>query len=418
MMHILQLCHKPPYPPVDGGSIAMNQLTHGLMAEGVRLKVFALEPTGFHHTQTKIPKEYLDQTHFESQPIDTCVKLWPALLNLFGKGSYNVSRFFDRKVAKRLASLLRQENFDIIQLEGLYLAPYIPVIRSITGSPLVFRAHNIEHDIWKRLADETRQPLKRSYLNFLARRLRSFEISTAQCVDAIVAISPVDQHFFTQTGFNRPIISIPVGTEIPKPDSDPGYRKPTIEPGSVFHLGSMDWRPNMEGLRWFLKEVWPIVCQKTPEATLHLAGRKMPREIYKHASARVVVDGEVPDALEYMLSKQIMVVPLRSGGGMRVKIIEGMAAGKTIVSTRTGAEGIQCTHQKNILLANTAQEMAHEIIGCLKDPKLIESIGRSAQKFAMENHTLKPLMKQLLDFYVSLTAPSYGSNQGDNATLT
>ncbi len=394
-MRILQLCHKIPYPPSDGGSIAMNQITQALLDKGIQVKVMALAPTGTMKQAKRIPGSYYAATQIELFPIDTRVRLLPAFINLFTRHSYNISRFYCKKLVKRLASLLSEERFDIIQLEGLYLTPYIPVIRQHTGSSILFRSHNIEHFIWERLAHTSGNMLKKAYLAFLARRLRAYEMKAVHQVDGLIAISPVDMLFFEKNGFAQPGITIPVAVE-------PADFKPAevaLEENTVFHIGSMDWRPNQDGVMWFLENVWPSVIQKNPALRFVLAGKNIPDVFYQYAGSNVVVAGRVPDAAAFMHANELMVVPLLSGGGMRVKIIEGMAAGKTIVSTSIGAEGINCTHKENILLADTAEKMAETIVHCFRQKDKMQKIGLKARQFAVENHNIENTIDKLIGFY-------------------
>ncbi len=394
-MRILQLCHKPPYPPSDGGSIAMNQLTRGLIDQGIGVRVMALAPSGTIEATKKIPEKYRRETLFECFPIDTKVKPLPAFINLFTRESYNISRFYCKDFAKRLQEILLEESFDIIQLEGLFLTPYISVIRQHTGSPVLFRSHNIEHYIWERMAKSTTNPVKKIYLKFLAARLKSYEMKTVHQVDGLVAISPVDLRFFKKNGFAQPAVTIPVGVDTQT--RQVSHSRPSVN--SVFHLGSMDWRPNQEGLRWFLEEVWPLVINGNPALQFVLAGKNIPESFYQYQGPNVTVAGEVPDAAGFMQAHRLMVVPLRSGGGMRVKIIEGMAAGKAIVSTTIGAEGINCTHGENILLADTANEMAETILYCFSHNHVMEVMEEKARSFALENHSMKPIIDKLIAFY-------------------
>lgn len=394
-MRILQLCHKIPYPPTDGGSLAMNQITQNLISLGIEVKVIALAPTGTESLTERIPESYIRETELEVFPIDTRVKPWPAFKNIFTKESYNISRFFCRKVVKRLGDLLQKERFDIIQLEGLFLTPYIPVIRQHTGTPVLFRSHNIEHFIWERMARATSHPLKKLYLQFLASRLKAYEMKTVHLVDGLVAISPVDMNFFKKNGYSQPGVTIPFGidTETFNPKNQ------VVNENTVFHIGSMDWRPNQEGIKWFLEEVWPLVNKQHSGLKFVLAGKSIPEAFYQYAGPTVSVVGEVPDAADFMNSHELMVVPLKSGGGMRIKIIEGMAAGKAIVSTSIGAEGINCRHNENILLADTPEEMADAIIQCFDNREMISNIGAQAHVFATEQHNMKPIIDKLISFY-------------------
>lgn len=373
----------------------MNQVTSGLLRKGIEVKVLALSPTTTHLPVSQIPKAYIQETGLEVFPIDSRVKPVAAFLNLFTKRSYNISRFFCKKFKNRLEELLTNESFDIIQLEGLFLTPYIEVIRKCTGSPVLYRSHNIEHFIWERMAQAARNPIKKQYLNLLARRLKKYELKTMHQVDGLIAISPVDMHFFKLNGFNQPGVTIAVGADL-----ELFQRKATkVHTNTVFHIGRMDWRPNHEGILWFLRHVWPLVIEANPELRFVLAGKKIPEVFYQFAGNHVQIAGEVPDAAEFIHAHQLMVVPLLSGGGMRVKIIEGMTAGKPIVSTSIGAEGINCLHGENILLADTEREMADSILFCFNNKHKMHQIGENAMTFAQQHHNTDVMINDLIRFY-------------------
>jgi polysaccharide biosynthesis protein PslH len=394
-MRVLQICHRVPYPPSDGGSIAMHQITEGLLSQGISVKVLALSPISMEASISLIDNDYIQKTGFESVSIDTRVKYVPALLNLFSGKSYNIARFCSKEMEDVLGRTLKREHFDIIQLEGLYLTPYIPLIRSLSRAPLLYRSHNIEHFIWLRLARAARHPFKKFYLQLLGNRLRKYENKVIHQVDGLVAISDIDKQFFLKQGFSGPSTVIPAGIpQIIRPD-----KVPIKEYNSVFHLGSMDWRPNQEGIVWFLKRVWPLVVNKRPELRFYLAGKRMPLSFHQYANENVMVVGEVEDALQFLLSKNVMVVPLLSGGGMRVKIIEGMAISKTIVSTTIGAEGIGCLHGEHLYLSDRPEDMARWIIHCIDKPEEAEMIGIQAKEFAEQHYAMERIIKNLIKFY-------------------
>lgn len=394
-MRVLQLCHKIPYPPTDGGSIAMHQITEGLLKNSFYVKVVALNFVGCEVCPKDIPGDYKEKTGFEAITIDNRVKIIPAFLNLFTRESYNISRFYSKKVEDYLAMLLTSETFDIIQLEGLYLTPYLPVIRKFSAAKLIYRSHNIEHFIWQRLARASKNPAKKWYLGLLAARLKKYELGVVRKVDGLVAISPIDLDFFKNNGFEQPAEVVTVAMPrlvFPEDNQQP-------EPGSVFHLGSMDWRPNQEGIEWFLEHVWPLVNRKAPGMKFYLAGKRLPRRYFRYASESVIIAGEVPSAVDFMAGKEIMVVPLLSGGGMRVKIIEGMAAGKAIIATTIGAEGIGCEDGKHILIADQAEKMAKLIVECHQNKELVSSLGNSALHFVEENYDPQKIIQKLIKFY-------------------
>jgi glycosyltransferase involved in cell wall biosynthesis len=373
----------------------MNQIARGLIERGNQVKVLAVSPHGRDPDPAVLPEDYLRATRLEYVPVDTRIRPAAALRNLFSSRSYNMERFHSQAMEQKLAALLRQESFDLIQLEGLYLTPYIPVLRKHSKAPLIYRAHNIEHLIWERLAASCRNPVKKWYLGLLAGRLKKYETRVIREMDGLLAISPVDLALFHGMGYRKPAVVIPVAM----PDNPLPDPLPEEKPGSVFHLGSMDWRPNQEGVLWFLEEVWPLVTRRKPGLKLYLAGKRMPRSFYRHASEQVEVVGEVPDAWEFMLKHRLMVVPLLSGSGMRVKIIEGMAAGRVIVSTRTGAEGTGCQHGTHLYLADNPEQMAFWILHAFRVPSEAGEMAGRARRFVAERYSMPAVMDRLLAFY-------------------
>jgi glycosyltransferase involved in cell wall biosynthesis len=397
-MKILQICSKIPFPPKDGGSIAMNILTQGLMAAGNEVQVLAVNTPKHFIREEEIDAEYREKTSYRSVFIDTAVKPLSAFLNLFSSQSYNISRFYSPEFEKVLVALLKEKQFDIIHLETLWVAPYVDAIRKHSKARIVLRSQNVEFMIWERLAADCSNPLKRMYLKMLAGRLKKYELDMLNRYDAIASITEVDANSFRQLGCKIPVIHIPFGIDLEKYRED----RSALQKRSVFHIGAMDWRPNADGIKWFLEEIWPEVVKKHPDVNLYLAGRNMPDWLKELKQQNVVIEGEVADSHRFINSKEIMIVPLNSGGGMRVKIIEGMAFGKTIVSTAVGAEGIAYTNGKDLLIANTGKEFTDAIGRCLDDRTLCDSIGKNARKLAEEKYDNRIICEQLSTFYQSL----------------
>jgi glycosyltransferase involved in cell wall biosynthesis len=164
----------------------------------------------------------------------------------------------------------------------------------------------------------------------------------------------------------------------------------------------MDWFPNVEAVKFLVNEIWETVKLHAPEAQLYLAGRRMPGEINKFESESIHITGEVTDAQQFIQSKSVMAIPLLSGSGMRIKILEGMALGKAIVSTTIGAEGIDCTNEKDILLADSPAEFANQIVRCLQNPVLVSQLGQNARRLAEDEYDNTKIIFQLLEAYKKL----------------
>ncbi|UOQ82035.1 glycosyltransferase family 4 protein [Hymenobacter sp. 5414T-23] len=347
-VHILQLCPRVPYPPTDGGAIAMYDVTAGLARAGHRVTVLALN-TPKHHQ----PAEVLDHLgpNVRLVPVEVDTRLSPvnALRNLlFSKLPYNIERFVSPEVEAKLLELLRAEQFDVAQIEGSLAAWYIETLKRLAPElPVVFRAHNVEYTIWQMLAEREHNVLKRVYLRHLAQRLRRFEEHVFPQFDAVAAITEPDQRRLRAMGCQEPVVFVPAGVDMARFQPDPRIKP---KPRTLFMIGSLDWLPNQEGLDWLLAHVWPRVSKLYPDLELHIAGKEMPLRFQQLKVPGIVVHGFVESAAAFMQQYDVMLVPLLSGGGMRIKIIEGMALGKCIISTHLGSEGIHVRNGFDIVL--------------------------------------------------------------------
>lgn len=396
-MRILQLCNKPPYPPMDGGAKAMHNITRGLLEAGHQVKVLCISTPKHPLKVAAIPEEYRLQTGIEGIFVDTGLNIVDAFTDLVSADNYNISRFFSPDMDIRLIQLLSQEEFDIIHLESLFVTPYIPTLRRYSKAKIILRSHNLEHVIQERIAQGERNFLKRPYRKFLARQLKQYEQAVLKQVDGVAAITTADALHMEGHGSGTPVATIPFGVW-------PEEFQATWPPGPpiFFHLGSMDWLPNEEGIRWLLRHVWPKVVEKHPGAQLHLAGNRMPKDLVRTRLPGSTVTGRVPDALRYLAHRHVMLVPLFSAGGMRVKIIEGMAMGKCIISTTTGAEGISYRAGHNLLLADTAETFIHQIELVLAEPIRAEQIGMQSMELIRQHHNNTLIIQDLVAFYNQL----------------
>lgn len=392
-MKVLQLCIKPPFPPVDGGTLAMNSITQGLLGAGCKVKVLSMCSDKHPVLESRMTDDYRQATRFEAVYVDLGIHPIDAGLAWLCGESYHAKRFNSKTFASRLAEVLRAEEFDVVHLESIFLSTYVPLIRKYSKAAVILRAHNVENQIWQRISASEHNPFRRGYLKHLSLTLRAYELEHINDYDGIVCITENDADYFRQNGCRKEVISIPFGITPCVPDNV------AEEPGTLFHIGSMDWLPNLEGINWFLERVWPVVHERIPQLSLYLAGRKMPEHLMRLNMEGVKVVGEVADATYFIASKQINVVPLLSGSGIRVKIIEAMSLGKTVISTTIGAQGIGCTNGEHLLLADTPDAFAEQIQRCVNDPEFCHRIGRNAYDFILHSYSTATLTNQLLDFY-------------------
>ena len=388
------LCNKSPYPPSEGGPMAMNSIVNGLIEAGHKVKILAVNSEKYHIKEEDIPVSYKEKTNIEFVDINLSIKPIEALKNLFSDKSYHVERFISEDFKQKLIEILNKDKYDIVQLEMIYMAPYIETIRSHSDALIVLRAHNVEHLIWDRTAKKTNFPLKKWYLKHLVRTLKEYELNAINKVDGIAAITYRDAAFFRgETAI--PVIDIPFGVN--PEEFTPCYE--INERPTLYHIGSMNWMPNTEGIKWFLKNVWSKLHEREPDIQLNLAGRHTPKWMKKLKMKNVNVHGEVPDAKEFIKDNDIAIVPLLSGSGIRIKIIESLAMGKTVITTTIGAEGIQYSEYNNIIIADTPTKIVETICRITKDPEEIRRIGRNARKLIEDLYDNKKIIDRLLIFY-------------------
>jgi glycosyltransferase involved in cell wall biosynthesis len=384
-----------PYPLKDGGAIAMYYSMKGFYDNGCRLTL--LVPLTSKHDTDKndLPADVQNMADIHTVKINTDITFWGAFKNLFTKEAYYLSRYYSDDFRDKLIELLKSEQFDVVHLESLKMGCYLKTVREYSSAKVVMRSHNVEFLIWQRMAQATKSMVKKWYLKILVKRIKKTELGTLNDFDAIVPITDVDGDFFVQHGCRRPVFPTPAGLDLSKIKPD----KSKVEPNSIFHIGALDWMPNLEALRWFMKDSWPLIHENHPNVKLYIAGRNMPDEIKKYCTDHVIISGEVADAREFMNSKEIMIVPLLSGSGMRLKIVEGMALGKVIISTTVGAEGIGCKNLKNIMIADTALEFA-EIVGkMIDDKKFADEISSNAISFVHQNFDNNKFCQKLVYNY-------------------
>jgi len=395
-MKILQLCNKPPLPAIDGGCIAMNNITQGLLNDGHKVKILTIFTPKHDFNPQHYTQQYLDQTQIEGVFVDTNVNVVDAFASFMTSDSYNITRFFSPDFDIKLTRILKAEKYDVVHLESLFMTPYLHTIRRFSSAPVVLRAHNVEYVIWEKLASGKFNFAKKTYLKYLSAKLKRYELSMLSAVNGIAAISDEDQHRIVGLGIKKPITTIPFGIDLEK------YSPATTEGEmALFHIGSMEWSPNVEGINWFLENVWPLVSSRYPTLKLYLAGKGL-TENSSFNYTNVLSVGEVENAIDFMNSKSIMIVPLLSAGGIRVKIIEGLALQKAIISTPIGADGIHCENGKHLMIAQSPDEWIKVIDHLVSNPEQIKSLGRNGRKHIESTFDNKVITQDLVQFYKEL----------------
>jgi glycosyltransferase involved in cell wall biosynthesis len=289
---------------------------------------------------------------------------------------FAISKFGSRTVRRLVSQLIAERRFDVAVCDFIMPARNFP---EKLETPSVLFEHNVEATLWRRRADAEHHPIKRFAYGIEARRMERFERRAVGRFHRIIAVSENDRTELAEFTDPARIFVVPTGVDLQQfgtiADVEP--KQPLV----VF-LGSMDWEPNIGGVEWFCGEVWNRVRAAVPDARMRIVGRMPHARVKRLADSTVEVTGAVPSVLDHLREAAVFVVPLLVGGGTRLKIFEGMAAGRAIVSTSLGAEGLEVTHGENILLADDNASFAAEVIRVLTNPALRRRLGSAAAALA------------------------------------
>lgn len=397
-MRVLQICKKFPFPLKDGESIAVTYLAKAMHELGADVTLLSMNTTKHHYDTSKLPEDLNHYSAVYFSEIDNRINPVSAFLNLFSSESFHISRYISTSFEKLLIQILQNQQFDIIQLETLYLAPYISTIRKYSNAQICMRAHNVEFEIWQRISANEKNPIKKWYLTYLTKKLKNYEISQLGNYDLLAPITERDATIFKSLGYQGKIQVTPIG--IDKRDyiaDDTSYNHEI----SIGFIGSLDWLPNLEGLHFFLNEIWPIAHKRFPSLKFHVAGRNTPESLLQKKIPGVIFEGEVPDAKAFINKHTLFLVPILSGSGMRAKILEAMALGKTVLTTTIGLEGNHAQHKEHVLVADTKEEFLKLLEYCYSNPESLRQIGKKAQIFIADNYDNLTLARRLLARYKS-----------------
>lgn len=393
-MQILQLCNKSPWPPTEGGAIAMTAVRQGLFLAGNQVYTLAVSTPKSPMNIASIPEEYLKAGPIESAFIDTTPRIFPAVKALLTNTSYQISRFYSSNFSKKLESILQKNSFDAVILESVFMMPYFEEIRNLFKGPIILRAHNVEHIIWKRVISNTSNPLKRVYLSILQKQLKKYELKSIELIDALACISDIDKEYFIKNTNQKQIFTLVFAVE------EKIFPLKELSYSARFgHIGSMNWQPNIEGINWFLHSVWPKIKTEIPQAQFHLAGRHFPDDFYSPDA--VVIHGEVEDAVSFMQSLDALVVPLLSGSGVRIKIVEALQLGVPLIATPLAVEGLDLKHAEHAYICRNIDDFIAAFEN-LKDVSKSKTMSQKAKNLILEKHSIEKVTKGLVEMIEKL----------------
>jgi hypothetical protein len=341
-MRILLYLHKPFLPTIDGGNAASKALYEQLVKEGHDVELL-LHSTNKHPFKPELFKD-----------VKTCVlqtklnlNLIKASSSLLKNESYHFSRYRTKENRKRIRSFFQKEQFDVIILDGLFSAAFLKEIKSIHSSPIWLRMHNVEHQIWREEAKNAKNSLKRKYLELLTKQLKEEEEAIFKLVDGILSISKEDESQLANN-IKEKTLHFPYIPPVAKKLYNPSK-------ADFFHFGAMNWAPNQGSLEILESKLFPRILKSLPKAKLQVAGSFL-NASKKPKSPNTKYRGYVDDLSEFFTESGILLAPMQTGSGVRIKIIQALSHGVPVVTTTKGAEGIPLKNGEGICIAENEEE--------------------------------------------------------------
>jgi len=360
------LDEEVPWPPNSGKRIRTWNLLQRL-ATRHEIHFFTYGPVT-PETQTALANNGISCTLVDALPPSRGPAFWGRLFgNLFSEYPYSVSKHFTARLQERVITAGQSGKFDLAHIE------WVPYARYATPRlPRVVTAHNVESDIWNRRAQHSGTYIGRQFFGLQAKRMENFERHTGSQCDCVVTVSELDAERFRSYRAKN-VRVVPNGVDL-------DYFRPVPNPeqsNALVFVGSLDWFPNEDAVTDFAIHTLPLLRRRKNDLTLKVVGRrpsdKLAAALRNLPGAELV--GEVPDVRPYLAEARAVVVPLRIGGGTRIKILEALAMGKPVISTSVGAEGLELQDGRELLIANSPEEFAARIETLFANPELQSRLG-------------------------------------------
>ncbi len=385
-MKTLVITNKSPFPVIDGGCFAMNVFLKNLKAisEIKKIDYFILSTHKHSFSEESIPSEFREKVNFYSIEIDTKLHLISALQQLIEGKSYNLSRFFNKKAAQQIESLVQENKYDSIIFESLFSLVYLETIRKFSKVKCILRAHNIEYEIWEDLQLNERNPLKKWYLKQLIKTLKKEEITFYSKLDLILSLSCDDIKKIEKIS-TTPTQFIPVSI-------DKTTCKADYTSNSLCFIGSFNWEPNIEAMNWFLKDLYPIINQSI-QVNVEIAGKDGSIIFKNKVSSTVNYKGFIESSSQFLKSNGIFIAPMKSGSGVKIKVLEAMSYGLPCVLTYKSAEGLNLPNTYPIYYSN--QDFINGCIELASNMEKRKQLGQLGFEFIQANFGFESVVDKL-----------------------
>ena len=393
VVKVLQLTKKVPFPIKDGESMAIYSLAESLVLNGAKVDLLSMNTQKHRGVLANFKSTFYKSVSMVD--INTGFNLITFIFHFFTSLPYQLSRFYHKSFKSYLINILLANNFDYIFLETIYLMPYVSILKKYSKAKIVLRTHNLEYEIWNRLQIRSKWGIQKFIFKIFSYQIHSFESKKLKKIDFLISISQRELEWFMHYYPKLKSLAIPITWNSGMIDTP--LKEPNNNP-TLFFIGSLDWKPNLEGLCWFLHHIWPLINAKIPNLSFYVAGRNMPENLKQLKIPNVTMIGEVENSNQFINLHDICIVPLLSGSGMRAKIIEAMAMGKVVVTTSMGLEGIKATDGFDVCVADTSSQFLTIILDLISNPLKIKKIGFNARNTIKDNYDSLLMGKKLITF--------------------
>ena len=312
-------------------------------------------------------------------------------INLFSHYPYVVQKNVSSELRRRVNERVRQANVDLVHFEW---TPYAAAVKKTLCKPWVVDAHNVESLIWKRYAQFETNPIKIAYVRYQWKKMDRFERKVFQKATRTIFVSKIDSEIARdEFGCQRRAV-VDNGVDV---SQFPFIDQTNRDPEKLLFLGSLDWRPNIDGINFFLDEIWPLILSKRPSLKLDIVGRTPASSLAKRISQEVNVTlyKDVPSVQPFLKQAGLMVVPLRIGGGSRLKILEALSMGLPVISTAVGAEGLDMESGTHFSQADSAEEFTEAVVESTDNPQSLSKMVHAARMLVEERYDWSMLAKYL-----------------------
>ena len=368
----------------------MDNFLKSLLSSNFEVNHIAIGTEKHPFEKENYPLKLRNKISVSGQNISTNVNIFSALKSLFKKGSYNINRFYSTDVSEKIKLEVKDNEFDVIIFESLFSTIYLNEIKEIFTGKIIARIHNIEADIWKNYWKNEVSFLRKLFLRKLQNDLKKYEIETLKKVDGIIAISNDDKKSILELKIKTTVITVPVA--ITDLQNQNNYMNT-----SVFHLGAMDWQPNKEAVER-LVTIHTEANVKQNSFKLIIAGKNA--ETFKTSSSSDLIEniGFIEDLDTFTKDAGILVSPIISGSGVRIKILEMMAKGIPVITSETGAKGINYKDYECLMIASDNNDFIEKIKLVRESLELRKKLGQNAIDYIQKYHNIEEITKSLREF--------------------